>query len=38
MKNILIELMNWLLHFLTQSVDWYGGLDESIFFFLAFIL
>ena len=31
-KN-LIELMNRL-----QSIDWYDGLDESIFFFLVFFL
>ena len=36
MKKILIELMNQLLHFMTQSIDWYDRLDESIFFFLVF--
>ena len=35
MKKILIELMNRLRHFITQSIDWYDGLDESIFFFLV---
>ena len=33
MKKILIELMNRL-----QSIDWYDGLDETIFFFLVFLL
>ena len=33
MKKNLIELMNRL-----QSIDWYDGLDESIFFFLVFFL
>ena len=34
MKEILIELMNRLPHFITQSTDWYNGLDEPIFFFI----
>ena len=24
--------------FITQSIDWYDGLDQSIFFFLVFFL
>ena len=24
--------------FITQSIDWYGGLDEFIFLFLVFFL
>ena len=38
MKKILIQLMNRLLHFITQFIDWFDGLDESIFFFLVFFL
>ena len=34
MKKILIELMNRIPRFITQSIDWYDGLDEFIFFFL----
>ena len=33
MKKTLIELMNRL-----QSIEWYDGLDEPIFFFLFFFL
>ena len=39
MKNILVELMNRLPHFITQSIDRYDELtrvNESIFFFLVF--
>ena len=25
-------------HFITQSIDWYDGLDDFIFFFLVFFL
>ena len=35
MKKFLIELINRIPHFITQSIDWYDGLDVSIFFFLA---
>ena len=28
--------MNQIVHFITQSVDWYDGLDELIFFFFLF--
>ena len=38
MKKVLVELMNRLPHVITQSIDWYDGLDESILFFIAFIL
>ena len=38
MKKFLIELMNRIPHFITQSIDWYDGLDESIFFFLVFFI
>ena len=37
-KKFLIELMNQVSHFITQSIDWYDGLDEFIFFFLVFFL
>ena len=30
--------MNPLPHFIAQSIDWYDGLDEPIFFFLVFFL
>ena len=30
--------MNQIPHFITQSIDWYDGLDEFIFFFLVFFL
>ena len=30
--------MNQLTHFITQSINWYDGLDESIFFFPVFFL
>ena len=30
--------MNRLPHFITQSIDWYDELDESIFHFLVFFL
>ena len=30
--------MNRIPHFITQSIDWYDGLDESIFFFLVFFI
>ena len=33
-----MELMNQVSHFITQSIDWYDGLDEFIFFFLVFFL
>ena len=39
MKEFIVELINWLHFFITQSIDWYyNGLDESIFFFLVFFL
>ena len=38
MKKFIIELMNRIPHFITQSIDWYDGLDESIFFFLVFFI
>ena len=38
MKKFLIELMNRIPQFITQSIDWYGGLDEFIFLFLVFFL
>ena len=39
MKTFLIELMNQIPHHsITQSIDWYDGLDELIFFFLVFFL
>ena len=38
MKKVLVELMNRLPHVITQSIDWYDGLDESILFFIAFFL
>ena len=38
MKKFLIELMNQLTDVITQSIDWYDGLDESILFFLVFFL
>ena len=38
MKKILIELMSRITHFVTQSIDWYDGLDEFILFFLVFFL
>ena len=34
MKKFLIELINRIPQFITQSIDWYDGLDEFIFFFL----
>ena len=37
MKKFL-ELMNRISNFVTQSMDWYDGLDELIFFFLVFFL
>ena len=37
-KKFLIELMNRTPHFITQSIDWYDGLDDFIFFFLVFFL
>ena len=30
--------MNRIPQFITQSIDWYGGLDEFIFLFLVFFL
>ena len=27
--------MNWLPHFMIQSIVWYDGLDEFIFFFYS---
>ena len=38
MKKFIIELMNRIPQFITQSIDWYGGLDEFIFLFLVFFL
>ena len=38
MKKFLIELMTWIPHFITQSIDWDDGLDEFTFFFLVFFL
>ena len=38
MKKFLIELINRIPHFITQSIDWYDGLDVAIFFFLASLL
>ena len=38
MKKFLIELMNRITHFITQSIDWYDELDEFIFFFLVIFL
>ena len=38
MKKLLTDLMNRLPQFITQSIDWYDGLDQSIFFFLVFFL
>ena len=39
MREFLVELMNQLLYFITQSINWYyNGLDESIFFFLVFFM
>ena len=39
MKKFLVELMNRLPHFITQSIEWYDvdGLDESIFFLIFFL-
>ena len=38
MKKFLVELMNRLPHFITQSIEWYDddGLDEPIFFLIFF--
>ena len=30
--------MNQIPHFITQSIDWYIGLDDFVFFFLVFFL
>ena len=30
--------MNRTPHFITQSIDWYDGLDDFIFFFVVFFL
>ena len=38
MKKIKMELINRLRNFITQSIVWYDGLDESIIFFLVFFL
>ena len=38
MKKFVIELMNQIPYFMTQSIDLYDGLDEFIFFFLVFFL
>ena len=35
MKKFVIKLMNWLPHFVTQSIDRYDGLDERIFFLIV---
>ena len=36
-KEFFVELMNRLHYFIAQPIDWYNGLDESIFFFLVLL-
>ena len=38
MKKCLVELMNQLPYFITQSIDWYDGLTRSVMNSLSFFL